>query len=143
MQQYFQIHGASLSYLVFAVIEEITPNDLCMGQNLDVSALFVLQSLAIALVGEEQAHPVAFVTHRGIVGQDMEDNHVPGVFIKPGQVHVVMPLVVLGTCLNPGFFHPLGNGFDVWHFDFPFSRYPGMKKAAQNEPPKSLFACMV
>ena len=62
MQQYFQIHGASLSYLVFVVIEEIATNDLCMGQNLDVSAHFVLQSLAIALVGEEQAHPVAFVT---------------------------------------------------------------------------------
>jgi hypothetical protein len=114
-----------------------------MGQNLNVSVLFVRQSFLIALVGEKQAHSVAFVTHRGIMGQDMEDNHVPGVCIKPGQVHVVMPLVILGTSLNPGFLHPLGNGFAVLHCDFPFSRCPGMKKAAQNEPPKSLFACMV
>ena len=84
-----------------------------MGQNLDVPGLFILQRLLVALVGEEQAHPVAFVTHRRIVGQDMEDNHVPGVFIEPGQIHVVMPLVILGTGLNPGFLHPLGNGFAV------------------------------
>ena len=55
-----------------------------MGQNLDVPAFFVLKSFAIALVGEKQAHPVTFVTRRGIVGQDMEDYHVPGVFVKPG-----------------------------------------------------------
>ena len=82
-----------------------------MGNNLDVPVLFILQCFLIALVGEEQAHPVAFVTHWGIMGQDMEDDHVPGVCIKPGQVHVVMPLVILGTGLNPCFLHPLGNGF--------------------------------
>lgn len=70
MQQFFQFHRTSLSYLIFAVIEKISPNDLCMGQNLDVPAFFVLKSFAIALVGEKQAHPVTFVTHRGIVGQD-------------------------------------------------------------------------
>ena len=68
-----------------------------------------------ALVGEEQAHPVALTAYRGIMGQDMEDNHMPGVFIKTSQVHVVMPLVILGTGLNPGFLHPLGNGLTVTH----------------------------
>ena len=70
------------------VVDQISPKDLDMGQNLDVPILFVLQSLAIALVGEKQAHSVTFFAHWGIVGQDMEDNHVPGVFIEPDQVHV-------------------------------------------------------
>ena len=104
--------------LFLMVVDQISPNDLGMGQNLDVSVPFVRQGFLIALVGEEQAHPVAFVTHRGIMGQDMEDNHVPSVCIKPGQVHVVMPFVVLGTSLNPGFLHPLGNGFSVTHNAF-------------------------
>ena len=95
-----------------------------MGQNLDFPILFVLQSLAIALVGEKQAHSVTFFAHWGIVGQDMEDNHVPGVFIEPGQVHVVMPLVILGTGPNPGFLHPLGNGFSVTHGDTCFDPAP-------------------
>ena len=107
-----------LPKLVFVVVDQISPKDLGMGQNLDVPVLFILQRLLIAFVGEEQAHPVALITHRGIVGQNMEDNHVPGVFIEPGQIHVAMPLVILGTCLNPGFLHPLGNGFSVTHNAF-------------------------
>ena len=95
-----------------------------MGQNLNVPVSFMLQRFLIAFVREEQAHPVAFVTHRGIVGQDMEDNHVPGVCIKPGQIHVAMPLVILGTGLNPGFLHPLGNGFSVTHGDTCFDPAP-------------------
>ena len=109
---------AFLPKLVFVVVDQISPNDLCMGKNLDVPVLFILQRFLIALFGEKQAHPVALVTHRGIMGQDMEDNHVPGVFIEPGQIHVVMPLVILGTCLNPGFLHPLGNGFSITHNAF-------------------------
>ena len=104
-----------LPKLVFVVVDQISPKDLSMGQNLDVPGLFILQRLLVALVGEEQAHPVALVTHRGIMGQDMEDNHVPGLFVEPGQVHLVMPLVVLDTGPNPGFLHPLGNGFAVLH----------------------------
>ena len=82
---------------------------------MDVPDLFVRQSFLVALFGEEQAKPVAFVTHWGIMGQDMEYDHVPGVFIKPGQIHVVMPFVILDTRANPGFFHKLGNGFPVIH----------------------------
>ena len=100
-----------LPNLVFAIIPQVPLNHFRMGKNLDVPVLFILQCFLIALVREKQAHPVAFVTHWGIMGQDMEDDHVPGVFIKPGQIHVVMPFVILGTGLNPCFLHPLGNGF--------------------------------
>ena len=113
-----------LPKLVFVVVDQISPNDLGMGDNLDVSVPFVRQGFLIALVGEEQAHPVAFVTHRGIMGQDMEDNHVPSVFIEPGQIHVAMPLVILGTGPNPGFLHPMGNGFSVTHGDTCFDPAP-------------------
>ena len=89
-----------------------------MGENLDVPDLFIRQRFLVALVGEKQAHPVALIIHRGIVGQNMEDNHAPGVFIEPGQIHVVMSLVIPGTGLNPGFLHPLGNGFSVTHNAF-------------------------
>ena len=113
-----------LPKLVFVVVDQISPNDPGIGQNLNVPVLFILQCFLIALVGEKQAHPVALITHRGIVGQNMEDNHVPGVFIEPGQVHVVMPLVILGTGPNPGFLHPLGNGFSVTHGDTCFDPAP-------------------
>ena len=100
-----------LSDLVFAVIMQVPVDHFGMGENTDVSALLVFQSLLVAVVRQIQPHSVTLVTNRGIVGQDMEDNHGPGIFVKPGQIHVVMPFVILGTGTNPGFFHKLGDGF--------------------------------
>ena len=100
-----------LSDLVFAVIMQVFVDHFGMGENADVAALLVFQSLLVAVVREIQAHPITFVTHGGIVGQNMEDDHVPGVVIKPGKIHVIMPFVILDTGTNPGFFHKLGDGF--------------------------------
>lgn len=100
-----------LPNLVFAIIPQVPLNHFRMGKNADVPVPCILKGFLVAFVGQVQPHLIAFVTHRGIMGQDMEDDHVLGVFIKPGQIHVVMPFVILGTGLNPGFLHPLGNGF--------------------------------
>lgn len=100
-----------LSDLVFAVIMQVSVNHFGMGENADVAALLVFQSLLVAAVREIQAHPVTLLTHRGIVGQNVEDDHVPGAVIKPGKIHVIMPFVILGTGTNLGSFHKLGDGF--------------------------------
>ena len=75
----------------------------------DVSALRVLKGFLVAIVGQIQPHSVTLAAHRGIVGQDMENNHMPGILVKPGQIHVVMPFVILSTGTDSGFLHELGN----------------------------------
>jgi len=82
-----------------------------MGENADVPALRILKGFLVAFVGQIQPHSVTLVAHRGIIGQNMEDNHVPGILVKPGQIHVVMPFVILSTGTDSGFLHELGNGF--------------------------------
>ena len=72
-------------------------------------ALRVLKGFLVAIVGQIQPHSVTLAAHRGIVGQDMENNHMPGILVKPGQIHVVMPFVILSTGTDSGFLHELGN----------------------------------
>lgn len=43
-----------------------------MGKNADVSAPCILKGFLVAFVRQVQPHLIALVTHRGIVGQDME-----------------------------------------------------------------------
>lgn len=73
-----------LPNLVFAIIPQVPLNHFRMGKNADVPAMCILKGFLVAFVGQIQPHLIALVTHRGIMGQDMEDNHVPGVFIEPG-----------------------------------------------------------
>ena len=98
-----------LPNLVFAIIPQVPLNHFRMGKNADVPALCILKGFLVALIGQIQPHSISLVTNRGVVGQDMEDNHVPGIFVKPGQVHIVMPFVILGTGTDTGFLHELGN----------------------------------
>ena len=86
-----------LSDLVFSVIVQIPIFHFRVRENADMTAFLIFQCLGIALFREIQPHSISLVTNRGIVGQDMEDNHVPGIFVKPGQIHVVMPFVILST----------------------------------------------
>ena len=73
-----------LSDLVFPVIAQIPILHFRVRENADMTAFLIFQCLGIALFREIQPHSISRVANRGIVGQDMEDDHVPGVFIEPG-----------------------------------------------------------
>lgn len=73
-----------LPNLVFAIIPQVPLNHFRMGKNADVPALCILKGFLVAFVRQVQPHLIALVPNRGIMGQDMEDNHVPGAFIEPG-----------------------------------------------------------
>ena len=63
--------------------------------------------------------------NRGIVGQHIEDNHVPGVLGKPLQIHVLMAVVVLRPGFEAHFLHQLAHGLTLRHGVHLLSRVPG------------------
>ena len=74
-----------LPNLVFAIIPQVPLNHFRMGKNADVPALRILKGFPVALAGQIQPHSVTLVAHWGIIGQNVEDNHVPGILVKPAK----------------------------------------------------------
>ena len=92
------IHFLALQLTVAPVIEQIAPAHLRMVPDLDKSLLLVLQGFAITGFGQEQAHFFSLPPHRGVMGEDVKNDHVPGVRVKPFQSHDI----VTGQLLRPG-----------------------------------------
>ncbi len=128
-QQVFH-HGRLLStQLIGAVIVQMSLAHLGMAENLDVALFLVLQAFLVSGLRQKQAGPFAFPAHRRIVGQHIEDNHVPGVLGKPLQIHVLMAVVVLRPGLEPHFLHQLAHGLTLRHGAHLLSRVPGLSQS--------------
>ena len=107
--------GSFSTQLIGAVIVQMSLAHLGMAENLDVALFLVLQAFLVSGLRQKQAGPFAFPAHRRIVGQHIEDNHVPGVLGKPLQIHVLMAVVVLRPGLEPHFLHQLAHGLTLRH----------------------------
>ena len=128
-QQVFQ-HGRLLSaQLVGAVIVQMALAHFGMAENLDVALFLVLQAFLVSGLRQKQAGPFTFPAHRGIVGQHIEDNHVPGVLGKPLQIHVLMAVVVLRPGFEAHFLHQLAHGLTLKHGVRLLSRVPGPSRS--------------
>ena len=86
-----------------------------MAENLDVALFLALQAFLVSSLRQKQTGPFALPSHRGIVGQHIKDNHVPGVLSKPLQIHVLVPVVVLRPGFDPHFLHQLAHRFPLLH----------------------------
>lgn len=92
------------------VIVEVPGAHLCVVLDFDKSLLLALQGLAVSGVCQEQAHFFSLPAHRGIMGENVKDNHVAGIRIKPLQGHNVMSGELCGPGLLPGLRQHLPNG---------------------------------
>ena len=98
---------------VFCVIAEVSRSHFGVVSDLDKSPVLVLPGFLVSLLGEEQPHTLTFVSHRGLMGENIEDDHVAGVRVKTLQSHNVMA----GQFLRPGLLpclckhFPDGSGF--------------------------------
>ena len=70
----------------------------------------VFQSLAISGFCQEQAHFLSLPAHRGLMGENVKDDHVPGIRVKPFQRHNVMPCQLRRPGLLPGLRQHFPNG---------------------------------
>ena len=84
---------------VFCVIAEVSRSHFGVVSDLDKSPVLVLPGFLVSLLGEEQPHTLTFVSHRGLMGENIEDDHVAGVRVKTLQSHNVMA----GQFLRPDF----------------------------------------
>ena len=93
---------SSLQFTVFVVIAEVASYDLRMVLYFDKSLVLVLQGLSVSGFGQEQAHFITLVSHGGLMGEDVKDDHVAGIGIEPLQGHDIVTGHLLGTGLLPG-----------------------------------------
>lgn len=113
--------GGYLFWLFFAGIR--------MALHLDMALFLVLQAFLVSGLRQKQAGPFAFPAHRRIVGQHIEDNHVPGVLGKPLQIHVFVAVVVLRPGLEAHFLHQLAHSLTLRHGAHLLSRAPGPSRS--------------
>ena len=73
----------SKSELVLPVIVQVSVSDLRVAHNPDMPLLLAFQGLFISLLGEKGAAAFPFPANRGISGQGIKNNHVPGVLREP------------------------------------------------------------
>lgn len=99
---FFDTVFSSLQFTVFVVIAEVASYDLRMVLYFDKSLVLVLQGLSVSGFGQEQAHFITLVSHGGLMGEDVKDDHVAGIGIEPLQGHDIVTGHLLGTGLLPG-----------------------------------------
>lgn len=90
--------GGFSEVTVFCVIVEVAGNHFGVVSDLDKSLILVLLCPPVALFGEEQAHTLTLVSHRGLIRENIKNDHVAGVRVKTLQSHNVMA----GQFLRPG-----------------------------------------
>ena len=91
--------GCFSEVTVFCVIAEVAGYHFGVVSDLDKSHVLVLPGFPVSLIGEEQPHTFSFVSHRGLMGENIKDDHVAGVRVKTLQSHNVMT----SQFLCPGF----------------------------------------
>lgn len=94
---FFDTVFSSLQFTVFVVIAEVASYDLRMVLYFDKSLVLVLQGLSVSGFGQEQAHFITLVSHGGLMGEDVKDDHVAGIGIEPLQGHDIVTGHLLGT----------------------------------------------
>lgn len=117
--------GCFSEVTVFGVISEVSCCHFGVVSDLDKSLILVLLCPPIALFREEQAHTLTLKTHRGLMGENIKYDHVPGIGGEPFQDHDVMPGQFLRAGLlsglrkhfpdGPGFFRQMVILLDLIH----------------------------
>ncbi len=105
--------GCFSDVTIFCVIAEVAGNHFGVVFDLDKSIVLVLPGFLVSLLGEEQPHTLTLISHRGLMGENIKNDHVAGVRVKTLQGHNVMA----GQFLRPGLLpclrkhFPDGSGF--------------------------------
>ena len=82
--------GGFSEVTVFCVIAEVAGYHFGVVSNLDKSLILVLPGFLVSLLGEEQPHTFTLISHRGLMGENIKNDHVAGVRVKTLQSHNVM-----------------------------------------------------
>src|SRR5699024_5694513 len=99
----------------FLVIMKMSGKNVGMAADADHTFFLQMFCFSVSHIIQIETHSVPAASPRGFLRYNVKDNHVPCIVCKTVQIHIVMPFVVLRSCLHPHLFNPFSDGFPHSH----------------------------
>ena len=94
-----------------------------MTENFDMPFFLILQTFFISCLCQIQPGSFAFPSNRGIICENIKNNHMTGIIGKSLQTHIRMSVIFFCPSFDPHFFHQFSNRFPC-HLVSPLKNIP-------------------